>query len=451
MSMNARHAREPQHRATSVEKPELLDASQFRSRVDNVARAVIVLAGPSVVFQSLLVPALSSELDRQEESMNEARAASYSDSQVAIIPYGLEDEDAEKYAELIEEKFNEVGDDLITIETTIVEPSTVALDAYESLTVEDGCIDRGDFEMWGSTVAINAMPELSKYDKVLAVNALAECSGEAIGVARMDSRHSEVFDIVPGWDAFEDNGYSQLVPLNSKVDENGAVVSTSYTYMYSPVNTAVHELLHTFNLGHSAHLNDLEGSAPGVDDRLFSFEASSELVKESRDVNKDVESKTYAEYGGSGLMRYGNYPMADELSTVERYILERPLRATDEDYLIQPIYTSENTPAEISASEADSKIIIHTLTTPLHIPNGPDITSVAIYASVDQKEMGCRIRAAAVYLLTDGNDQIIYDYAQNLEDSDTEFKLVFSETDTLNLTVNYSNNYISVQTEGDEK
>ena len=132
MPMNARHAREPQHRVTSIEKPELLEASTFRRRVDAVARCSLQLTGAIILPTSIVQVALPPLAEPLIEDIKDKQLASELTqvNEVAVVNFALPDSEAEIYAAMLEDRVNETGDGLIRIDTQVVTPSDVAIETY---------------------------------------------------------------------------------------------------------------------------------------------------------------------------------------------------------------------------------------------------------------------------------------------------------------------------------
>ena len=200
---------------------------------------------------------------------------------VAMVNYtNAPAKDLEYLTQDVQTQLYDASDGMIDIKTfDIINASSTARSEFEQRLSNDGCEESTDRSSWGSKIADDAMPNLSKYDRIIAITNSPDCAGWG-GIGTLNDKYAEVYGYIntdySGREAFE-------------------------THVIS------HELLHTLGLGHNSTIG-LDGDTDESKDRnitTFTIDGS---------VN---------EYGGDGIMGVG---YSDGLSIAERFLLEWPYR-----------------------------------------------------------------------------------------------------------------------------
>lgn len=410
---------------TSVGEPRITLARAL-------GRGAAGLSAGAAIGIGIMIPLGPAIIGSYETAKDTKQAEEYQHTDIAIIPYGIETNDALALSDEIETAFNALTDGLITVNVEVIEPSASALETYETQDPID-CVDKKVTNDFGSHIADMAMAELGEFDKVVALNADPSCGHEAMGVALSPGRYGEVFEVGATWDAYEANGNSQVVV---NVDEQGELVGAGY--LYSPVSTTMHEMLHLYGLGHNGQLK-LSSEFRGESQRLLSAEDDVEHEIKVVDLQAMVRQREYLEYGASGVMGNGVLPLEDGLSTLQKYLLETPLRNLGQDYSIKAFDVNQEK-AVFTNENVTGTLAVYSFSEPMSFSNEQSFDRIAFlpYAADDGRIIGLD-----VYGLTSGSDQVFIDMAANISEVNTDLTIEFGGQSIL-VELDYTSNKITV-------
>lgn len=333
---------------------------------------------------------------------------------IAIIPYEMNIDDAIELGESVETSFNDLTNDILTVDVTVIEPSYTATQRYQDIN-SDNCIDKSDLSRYGSYIASSAMPELHAYDKVLALNADPACQNAVGGVAQLQGRYGEVFNAASSWEVIQDNGGTTLQEKNN----NGNVTTT--TYLYSPVGTGVHEMLHLFGLGHNGTLTAPKDRSKG---ETYTMRVYSETPRDvTIDVHSFVARQIYDEYGSVEVMGKGILDLTEELTILEQHILSELHGVHTESTAIK-VHELSDSPL-VFALSASETIITHRLREAIELTNNAETRAMTSLAFVPIKltEQSRTIKGLTVYLVSDDKNSVEVGTLANLGEAETTYTL----------------------------
>lgn len=403
----------------------------------NMALTAINIA--SIAALSILVPKVVDGVTNGHETVDNAQSTIelYDNTDIALVAYGMEQDDVLELATQIETNFEETTDGIISIDIDIVELSKAAISHYESRN-DEACVKSSSFGNFGSLIADSNMPSLKQYDKIIALNAYPDCASDEIknGVAIMNGRYAEVFNTEHNWEIIKENGGSQEVV--SMLGEH----SISVSLLYTPVNTGVHEILHMYGLGHSGNF-ETKAEYRGDESNLTVW--SEGKLEKVINFKEFIASKNFAEYGGYGVMGSGSLPNANKLNVIERYALEWPQRRLGEQTTTEQ-FTVKQKAVEFTDFSNKDTFASFELPEPVNVDDEHSFTRFVFVPIGD--EFGKNLRGVQAYLVNDDNDQGYLGALYNANMQDTMFTFEF-DNEALNIELSYSNNQVTLQrTEG---
>ena len=298
--------------------------------------------------------------DAYVDSEAEACLDVYENADIALINYSLDSDTAKTFAADVEAAIEQATRDDIKPTITIIEPSQEAMDLYAKNT--DDCAEITDLDDYGSFVADAVMPELRKYDKLLAVSNTQSCNDAAIGVANGTyHRYAEVFEINDSLEAIAANNGKTTI---EKKETGGLTVTSS---IENPVLTAVHEVLHTFGMGHSG---DVTGSGTDMFSYLRSNENDATVQSDNLDLTKFFEKSDYSEYIYDDVMGSPEeLPDGATLNALQMSLLEWPQQILGKETKTTLVEVTDK-PVSFDAENATSLVAMIKLDTPLPFPQG---------------------------------------------------------------------------------
>ncbi len=388
----------------SAENPnylnELLDAEMHRVRLRRLKRTLAASTITVTCFSAGCM-ALSSETTPSDKVVD-----------VAIVPFEMDVDDATELAETIETSFNDVADGMVTIDVSVIKPSSAAERRYQE-TNSDNCVDKSDLLNYGSYVAEAAMPELNTYDKILALNADPACQGEVGGVAQLQGRYGEVFNAASTWDVIESNGGATMQRKSS----NGNAVTT--TYLYSPAGTGVHEMFHLFGLGHNGVLLPPKDRVKG---EMYTMRIFSESPRDvTVDVRAFIARQTYDEYGSVEVMGKGILDLTNGLTVLEKHILSE-VRQPSNPSVEAHVLSGE--PLDLALNASTESIVTHQLKTPIKLQNKDETRAMTSLAFVPKGANDpLAVKGLSVYLLSDDNNSMEIGELMNIGEAETTYIL----------------------------
>lgn len=285
------------------------------------------------------------------------------DTKVALVNYALDPSVAELLAQQIESDVTIVTAGQLHPDVTVVPASAQAKQALAAKTAAGDCIDPADPQEYSSTIADQTMPELSRFNRVIGLSGKSACGIKDLGVAEPTKyRDADLFDVsAADIQGIADN-HGQLLPSSQTTY---AAISAE---LYDAAQTAAHELLHLFGLGHSGNLVNSDKK----DLQAWSLEDAS-AAKHTLNLDKFINNGSYTEYGNTDVM--GSYTQTEAsnlvLNPVEQSFLEWPQRLLDEPATVSQIDLN-HTPAKFNSQNSASSMALLKLDHAYAMPKGGD-------------------------------------------------------------------------------